>query len=181
MRDLVERASRGDRDAFDAIVLATVDHLYAIAYRILRDVHGAEDAVQTALLDAWRDLPALRDSERFDAWLRRLLVHACYDEAKRRRAAQARLSVVKVEPSTFDRTAELADRDELERAFGRLPPEQRAIVVLHHYGGLPLAEIAASMGISIGTAKSRLHYAMSGLRAAVEADRRSASSMERFA
>jgi RNA polymerase sigma-70 factor (ECF subfamily) len=179
VRDLVERASRGDRDAFDALASASVDRLYAIAHRILRDTDRAEDAVQSALLEAWRDLPRLRETDKFDAWMRRLLVHACYDEAKRQRAYRATLTVVPIEPSTSDRTDDLADRDELERAFRRLSPEQRMVVVLFHYADLPLAEVASTLGISVGTVKSRLHYAMRGLRAAVEADSRAAEAMER--
>jgi RNA polymerase sigma-70 factor (ECF subfamily) len=181
VRDLVERASQGDRDAFDALALASVDRLYAIAQRILRDVDRAEDAVQSALLEAWRDLPSLREADKFDAWMRRLLVHACYDEARRQRAFRATLTVVPVEPSTADRSDDLADRDSLERAFRRLSPEQRAVVVLFHYVDLPLAEIAGTLGLSIGTVKSRLHYAMRGLRAAVEADNRATDVMERLA
>jgi RNA polymerase sigma-70 factor (ECF subfamily) len=181
VRDLVEQASRGDRDAFDALAAASVDRLYAIAHRILRDVDRAEDAVQTALLDAWRDLPRLRDVDRFDAWLRRLLVHACYDEAKRQRAYRAALTVVQIEPSTADQTADLADRDAIERAFRRLSPEHRAVVVLHHYVDLPLTEVASTLGVSVGTVKSRLHYAMRGLRAGVDADSRPAEAMERLA
>ena len=181
VRDLVEQASRGDRDAFDALAAASVDRLYAVAHRILRDVDRAEDAVQAALLDAWRDLPRLREPAKFDAWVRRLLVHACYDEAKRQRTFRATLRIVRIEPSTSDRTADLEDRDELERAFRRLPPEQRAVIVLHHYDDLPLAEIAETLGIPVGTVKSRLHYAMRTLRAAVEADRRPARTPERSA
>ena len=140
VHDLVVRASQGDRHAFDALASMSVDRLYAIAHRILRDVDRAEDAVQSALLDAWRDLPRLREPDRFDAWVRRLLVHACYDEARRERSFRGTLRVLTLEPSTSDATSDLADRDELERAFRRLAPEQRAVVVLHHYDGLPGAE-----------------------------------------
>lgn len=181
VRDLVELASQGDRDAFTALAAASVDRLYAIAYRILRDVARAEDAVQSALLEAWRDLPHLRDHDKFEPWLRRLLVRSCYDEAKRQRAFVANLRVVSIEPAESDTSSDLADRDQLERAFRRLPTEQRAVVVLHHYLGLPLTEVAASLQIPIGTARSRLHYAMRGLRAAVEADTRSVRNEERLA
>ena len=80
--ELVERARTGDRDAFASLVSSSIDGCYALAYRILRDPHRAQDATQQALLGAWRDLPSLRDIERFDAWLHRLVVHACYAEAR---------------------------------------------------------------------------------------------------
>ncbi len=147
MRDLVERARRGDRDAFASLVHATSDRLYALASRILRDGDLAEDAMQGALITAWRQLPTLRDPDRFEAWVRRLLVHACYAEARRRR-----------------------DRDVLERVFRRLPVEQRAVFVLHHHLGLALTEIAETLEIPAGTTRSRLDYATRTLRAAVEAD-----------
>ncbi len=181
MRDLVEQASRGDRDAFDALVAAAVHRLLPIAYRILRDAGRAEDAVQVALLDAWRDLPRLRDPDRFEAWLRRLLVNACYDEARRERTFRASLTVIPLEPASADASADVADRDQLERAFRRLPVDHRTVVVLHHYADLPVAEVASTLGIPIGTVKSRLHHAMRGLKAAVEADSRPAATMERSA
>jgi RNA polymerase sigma-70 factor (ECF subfamily) len=181
VRDLVELASRGDRDAFNALAAASVDRLYATAYRILRDAHRAEDAVQSALLDAWRDLPRLRHHDKFDAWLRRLLVHACYDEAKRHRAFQASVRVLSIEPAEDDRSGGVADRDLIERAFRRLSMEQRAVVVLHHYVGLSLPEVAATLGIPVGTAKSRLHYAVRSARALMEAENGSAPTKERLA
>lgn len=169
--ELVERARRGDRDAFATIAAASVDRCYAIAYRILRDPHRAQDATQQALLGAWRDLPTLADVERFDAWLHRLVVHACYGHARSDRRWEARIQ--RIPSDAFDSPAEvdaIADRDQLERGFRRLSPEQRAIVVLHHYVGYPLTEIATALGIPVGTARSRLHYAIRQLRAALEAD-----------
>ena len=154
-RALVEAAQRGDHDAFEALAIGAADRLFAIARLILRDVHLAEDAVQDALIHAWRDLPRLRDPERFDAWMRRLLVNACADQGRYRRRWSAEIQVVRAEPVTDDAIGSMADRDQLERGFRRLKPEQRAAVVLHFYVGLTAPEVADTLGIPVGTAKSR--------------------------
>jgi RNA polymerase sigma-70 factor (ECF subfamily) len=170
---VVERARRGDRDAFADLVHQASDGLFAIAFRILRDTGLAEDALQNALVSAWRQLPRLRDPDRVEAWLYRVLVNCCYVEARRSRrwSATVRLIPERDEPTTPDASRLAADRDELDRAFRRLPVDQRAVFVLHHYVGLPLVEIAETLGIPAGTARSRLHYATRALRSAVEADR----------
>jgi RNA polymerase sigma factor (sigma-70 family) len=171
VRDVVERAMRGDREAFGSLVNQTSDRMYAIATRILRDTHLAEDALQGAFITAWRQLPTLRDPDRFEAWARKLLVHACYAEARRRRSWAANVRVLPVDgPAAPDELISVADRDALDRAFRRLTVEQRAVFVLHHHLGLSLVEIADTLGIPPGTARSRLHYATRTLRAAVEAD-----------
>jgi RNA polymerase sigma-70 factor (ECF subfamily) len=170
---LVERARAGDEEAFASLARASGDRLLAIAYRILRDLGLAEDAVQQTLVLAWRELPTLRDLDRFDAWLRRLLVNACYREARRNRNVAANVRALPMDLA--DRTDDynsVVERDQLERGFRRLPPEQRAIFVFHHYLGLNLAEVAAELGVPLGTVKSRLHYATNTLRAALEADLR---------
>jgi RNA polymerase sigma-70 factor, ECF subfamily len=180
--DLVARASKGDQDAFAKLATQHADRCYALAYRILRDQQRAEDAAQQALLGAWRDLPRLKDPERFDAWLHRLVVHACYAEARGDRRWTARVRLISTEPRLDPDTATaVAARDELERGFRRLSPEQRAVVALHHYLGYPLTEIAATLGIPVGTVRSRLHYATRQLRAAIEADARPVTSKERTA
>jgi RNA polymerase sigma-70 factor, ECF subfamily len=181
--ELVERAKRGDRDAFASIAAASVDRCYALAYRILRDPHQAQDAAQQALLGAWRDLPTLRDVERFDAWLHRLVVNACYVESRGERRWTARVRMVSVVPdATPDIAASIAMRDELEGAFRHLSPEHRAVVVLHHYLGYQLTEIAEVLGIPAGTARSRLHHAVRQLRVVLDADGRpGAASGERTA
>jgi RNA polymerase sigma-70 factor (ECF subfamily) len=171
--DLVEQAQCGDRDAFGILARTRGDRLFGIANRILRDIDRSEDAVQQALVIAWRELPRLRDPDRFDAWITRLLVHACYLEARRARQWSASIRVLPIEgPAAPDGTQSVADRDELERGFRRLPPEQRAILVLRHYLGLDPAEIAETLGIPVGTARSRLHYAHRAMRAALEAAER---------
>ncbi len=134
-RDLVDQAKRGDEEAFDALARMVGDRCMAIACRILRDADRAEDAVQAALITAWRELRTLRDPDRFEPWLH----------------PEGILTV--------------NDRDQLERAFRRLTLEQRAVLVFHHYLGLPLPEVADRLGIPRGTAKSRLHHATAALRA----------------
>ena len=170
--ELVARAARGDAEAFDALARDRIDRLFAIASRILRNHHDAEDAVQQALWTAWSDLPGLREPARFDAWLYRLLIRACYraGHARRRRAA-----IVSIVPEMDDLPGTviadaIVDRDALERAFASLSTEHRAVVVLHHYEGVPLVEIAETLGIPVGTARSRLHYALKRRREALEAD-----------
>jgi RNA polymerase sigma-70 factor (ECF subfamily) len=172
-RDLVELAQRGDQEAFAILARTRGDMLFGVARRILRDVGLAEDAVQQMLVIAWRELPRLRDPDRFDAWLQRMLVHVCYAEARRKRAWSANIRVLPVDgPTAPDELASLADRDEVERGFRRLSPEQRAILVLHHYRGLDSNEIGEVLDIPAGTARSRLHYAHRAMRALLEADAR---------
>jgi RNA polymerase sigma-70 factor (ECF subfamily) len=175
-RELVLRAQGGSREAFGVLLGGSIDHCYAVAYRVLRDSELARDAVQGALLEAWKDLGKLRDPERFEAWLTRLVINACYSEARRERRWTAKLGLLPAgRPADPDIAESFANRDELERAFRRLPVDERAVVVLHHYAGLSLEEIAATLEIPAGTARSRLHYALRQLRAAIEADARSAS------
>ena len=176
-RDLVEQAQRGDREAFAILARTHGDRLMAIAHRILRDVARAEDAVQQTLVIAWRELPGLRDPDRFDAWLQRLLVNATYAEARRWRNWSANVRLLPVDgPAGSDETLSFDNRDRLERGFRRLPPDQRAILVFTHYLGLAPAEIAERLGIPVGTARSRLHYAHRAMRAAIEADERPAAA-----
>jgi len=173
----VHQAKRGDREAFASLAAGAIDRLFAISRLILRDAGLAEDAVQDALVRAWRDLPTLRDVERFDAWLYRLLVRSCADIGRRRRRWRSELSVVSIEPAEPDRAAELADRDQLERGLRRLGDAQRTILILHFYVGLSPSEAADALDIPVGTAKSRLHYAIDALRAALAADERSVGEL----
>jgi RNA polymerase sigma-70 factor (ECF subfamily) len=174
--DLVRLARDGDRDAYDVLLTQLIDHLYRIARLILRDYDRADDAVQEALVRCWRDLPRLRDLDRFDAWLNRILLNAVTDEARVRRRIDAGVTRLRLDPSEADSSGALADRDELARVFDRLSIDHRTIVVLHHYLGLTVDEAAATIGIPVGTAKSRLHYATEALRAALEADARGVSA-----
>lgn len=170
-RSVVERAARGDRDAFALLAARSIDRLYRIAERILRDPEAARDATQQALVEAWRGLPSLRDPERWEAWTYRLLVRAAYREAGRGQPLVGRVRLLAIDATVTDAAGAIADRDELERAFRTLSPQHRAVVVLHHYEGLPLTEVAATLGIPAGTARSRLHNALRALRSALEAER----------
>ncbi len=171
---LVERAQQGDDVAFAELVDLDGDRCYAIAYRILRDVERAQDAVQQAFLLAWRKLPRLRDADRYEVWLHRLLVNACYEEYRRYRRWSTHVRALPVDgPETTDATLGVADRDALDRAFIGLSPEHRAVIVLHHHVGMPLATIAEVLGVPVGTVKSRLHNATRSMRAALRADYRS--------
>jgi len=172
--DLVIRAQHGDEEAFTSLAVAVGDRLHAVAHRILRDIELAEDATQQALLAIWRDLPQLRDPARFDAWSYRLLVRACYAEGRRSRqwTPNMRLLPSPEEPMQADGSSVVVDRDQLERGFRRLSIDHRAVVVLHHYLDWPLDRVADTLGIPAGTARSRLHHAMRGLRAALDADAR---------
>jgi RNA polymerase sigma-70 factor, ECF subfamily len=170
---LVRRAMAGDLEAFTELARLQIDRLYGIARLILRDSEQAEDAAQEALIAAWRDIAGLRDPDRFESWLRSLLVHACYREARRTR--RRRVIEAQVEP-TMARWADpeggLAERDELERGLIRLTPEQRALIVLHYYLELPVHETALALRIPVGTVKSRLSRTTQQLRAALDADAR---------
>jgi RNA polymerase sigma-70 factor (ECF subfamily) len=174
-RDLVVRAQGGDLDAFSMLTAGITDRLFAAARLILRHDEQAADAVQDALLAAWLDLRGLRDPERFEAWLHRLLVRACYRAAKRRRErAIVELKLASTANGvTPDAQRSVAVHDQLERGFRRLSTEQRAVIVLHHYLGLSLAESAEVLAIPLGTMQSRLSRATGAMRAALEADERS--------
>jgi RNA polymerase sigma-70 factor (ECF subfamily) len=176
-RGLVESAMHGDEEAFDELVERIGDSLYSVARRILRDTILAQDATQQALLDAWRHLPQLRDPDRFEAWTHRLLVHACYAEARRERRHRGNLRLLpRHEGSGPDSSSRIATQDQLDGAFRHLSVEHRTVVVLVHYLGLSPTEAAERMGTPPGTARSRLHYALQQLRSALEADARPATS-----
>jgi RNA polymerase sigma-70 factor (ECF subfamily) len=171
-RDLVEAAQHGDHEAFEVLASAAVDRLYAVARLVLGDAHQAEDAVQDALVSAWQSLPELRDPERWEAWLHRLIVNACADQGRRRKRQSMEVRMVRFEPAIADPALSVDDRDQLDRGFRRLRDDQRTAVVLHLYLGLSVPEVADALGVPVGTAKSRIHYAVEALRAALEADAR---------
>lgn len=182
MRELVDQAKRGDEEAFDALARMVGDRCMAIASWILRDADLAEDAVQAALVRAWRELRSLRDPDRFEAWLHRILTNECYAEARRRTRWSANIRVLPIADSVdTGGILTVNDRDQLERAFRRLTLEQRSVLVFHHYLDLPLPEVAGRLGIPLGTAKSRLRLATAALRASLDADDRTATSEERLA
>ena len=170
-RGLVERARGGDHDAFAELARAAVVRLDQAARLILRDPELARDAVQEGLIRAWRDLPKLREPDRFDAWLYRLVVNSCIDQTRRRRrrVVEVELSPMHA-PFASDMSGALADRDQVDRVLRNLDERGRAVVVLHYFLGLPLTEVAATLGIPVGTVKSRLHRALGEMRVAISAD-----------
>ena len=171
-RWLVERAREGDHDAFAELARAAVVRLDEVARLIVRDPELARDAVQDALIRAWRDLPSLRDPDRFEAWLRRLAVNACFDQARRRKRRVVEVELTSLHaPAAADSSADQANREVVAQVLRRLDDHGRAIVVLHYYLGLPLAEVAVTLGIPIGTVKSRLHRALGEMRLAIEPER----------
>ena len=164
-RDVVLRAQQGDHEAFAVLAGAALTRLDTAARLILRDSDRAKDAVQNALVRAWRDLPQLRDPDRWEAWLHRLLVRSCYDELRRTRHRSMEVTMTSVElPAALDEAAATLRRADIERAFLALDPNQRLVVVLHYYLDLPLPQVAAAAGVPIGTAKSRLHRGLVALR-----------------
>jgi RNA polymerase sigma-70 factor (ECF subfamily) len=170
-RDLVERAGRGDHDAFAALVNASIPRLEAVARLILRDHELARDAVQDAFFRAWRDLPGLRNPDRFDAWMHRLIVNACLDTLRKRRRRPMEVELTPLAPPSIgDETGSVIDRDQLERAFRRLDPGQRAVLVLHYYLGMSVPMVAETLGVPIGTAQSRLGRALATMRTMLGAE-----------
>ncbi len=164
-RALVERAREGDHDAFTTLLDARLARLDAAAHLILRDGELARDAVQEALIRAWRDLPGLRDPDRFEAWLHRLVVNACLDLLRRRKRRVIEVELLPIDhPATRDVATDLADRQLLDAALARLDPGHRAVVALHYLLGMPLPDVARTLGIPSGTAKSRLHYSLAAMR-----------------
>jgi len=172
-RELVERARSGDRDAYEALARATAPRLYATAHRIVRDGDRADEAVQKTLVAMWRELPSLRDPDRFDSWTYRLVVRFCLEDSRRtRRTGIHEIQMDELTPARSDAYADADLRDQLNRALAELSLEHRTVVVLHYYSGIPLGEIAQILGVPYGTVGSRLHHATRALRAAVAAGER---------
>ena len=171
--ELVTRAQRGDREAFGLLAVSLGDRLFALAFRIVGDADLAADAAQQALVGIWRDLPQLHDPARFDAWSNRLLVRACYAESRKARWRPSLRVLPVADPiAATDDTSLVIDRDQIERAARRLSVDHRVVVALHYYLDLSLAEISSMLGVPSGTVRSRLRYAMRGLRSALDADAR---------
>jgi RNA polymerase sigma-70 factor (ECF subfamily) len=179
---LVLRARSGDGAAFEVLVDTRIDRCYRIAWSILSNDDDAADATQDAFVAAWRQLPRLRDSSAFDGWLNRIVANTALSARRHRvrlREVAVRPAVPGAEPSQLEpppdlpaRTQmdEMVDNDAIGRAFDRLRPQDRAILVLHHVDERPVAEIARSLGVPLGTAKWRLHIARRALEKAMEAE-----------
>ena len=180
---LVRRAAIGDAGAFDLLVSTRLDRCYRLAYSILANEADARDATQEAFMSAWRQLPRLREQSSFDGWLNRIVANA----ARMSRRHRVRLREVQVnrtgddgptgdpEPERADPAAgraidQVASTDAIGRAFDRLREHHRLILVLHHVEERPLAEIARTLGIAVGTAKWRLHEARRALERAMEVE-----------
>lgn len=170
--EIVIRAQGGDAAAYTVLATRIADRFLSVARRILRDVYLAEDATQQALVSVWRELPRLREPERFDAWAYRILVHACYAEGRHHRRWEPSLRWIGHEAIAPDTLDAVADRDQIARGFRRLSIDHRTVIVLHYYLDLPLDQVAEILRIPEGTAHSRLHHAMRSLRAALDADLR---------
>jgi RNA polymerase sigma-70 factor (ECF subfamily) len=172
-REVVEQASKGDRRAFETLAASVLDRLFGAAILILHDRTNAEDAVQETLIRTWRDLPRLREPDRFDPWIHSVLVHACLDLARHERRNRLELEVpawITDEAEGFE--TDLADRDAIGRALARLHPRERAVLVLRFFLGMTPPQIAEALRVPVGTAKSRLHNAQGAMRAAIDADTR---------
>jgi RNA polymerase sigma-70 factor (ECF subfamily) len=172
-RDLVERAQRGDSAAFAELATLISDRLFAIARRILRDPDEAGDALQASLVRIWRDLPTLRDPDKFEGWSYRVAVRCCQATRRQAHRSVGTLELLPAHAAMGDAQSAVALQDELEQAFRSLTHEQRAVLVLTYYRDMPIEAVADVVGVSVGTVKSRLHYARKAMRAAVEANSRS--------
>lgn len=169
---VVERARSGDREAYEHLAREAAQRLYPVAFRMVRDRDLADEALQRALVAIWKELPKLRDPDKFEAWSYRVLMRFCSDELRRRGRQTRGVTDLSRAMASSDQQADLADRDQLERAFSRLSPDHRAVVVLTYYGGLTGAEAAAALGVAPGTVASRLHHALRHMRALLDADSR---------
>jgi len=176
--ELVARAQTGDREAFEEIAASVVRRLYGTATLIIRDPDAASDAVQETLISVWQNLPSLRDPNLFDGWLNRILVRSCYKAIRGRRRSRLEVQVMEVDVPVGSDEHRVDALDRIERAFRRLTTEHRTVLVLHHRLGLQMDEVAETIGIPVGTAKSRLHRAAAALRAALEADDRAGGFMK---
>lgn len=169
--DLVVRAQDGDEIAFARLADGIYGRLQQLAFRILRDPELARDAAQQAALSMWRNLPQLRDPARFEAWSYRLCVNACYSESRRRTYHSLEVEPLPgheaVSPDEYQR---VIDHDQLERGFRHLSVDHRVVLVMHHYLGMPVDQVAATLEIPLGTVKSRMNRALQQMRRALTAD-----------
>jgi RNA polymerase sigma-70 factor (ECF subfamily) len=183
-RELVVKARDGDMEAYSDLVRLAHPRLFNVARLILRDSDRAGDAVQDALLLAWRHVRSLRDPDAWDAWLHRLTVRACYKVAKKER--RRREIEVNVDPDPAmarvpDASIDVAEREWLMTELGRLDIDRRAVVVLHYFLDLTVDQVADILDIPRGTVASRLYRGLDQLRSSLSPEPRHAtdSSAER--
>jgi len=175
--DAVQRAMAGDHEAFSRLAERSMGKLYRSAILILRNRDEAEEAVQEAIIRAWRWLPTLRDPQKFDGWLYRLLVHACQDEVRKRDRALRHFDSGHIERGR-DQLAAILDNEELDEPLSRLTPDQRAVLVLVYYLGFSLRDAAPVLGIRVGTLKSRLHRSLRALQSDLTRNRPDGTKQE---
>jgi len=174
-RDLVVRAQQGDLAAFEELIRHRLDRLFRTACGILGSPAEAEDATQEACIAAWKKLPSLRDVDRLDAWLGRILLNACRMQLRTR--GRVREITLDDERSTRDlqdpgRMSErMEEVDLVIRALDKISVDDRALLVLHHVHHERVASIAATLGIPAGTVKWRLSRARRAVQMAMEGDR----------
>jgi RNA polymerase sigma-70 factor (ECF subfamily) len=177
---LLKLAADGDADAFDAVLRPRLDKLFRMAVAITRSEPDARDATQEACVLAWRELPRLREHDRFDSWLSQILVNSCrmllrhnrggtireisMDDPLRPLSQKQRASATEID--------DVGETEAIQAAFERLDPAVRALLVLHYVEGRPLADIARVMGSPVGTIKWRLSNARGALEKALKAERR---------
>jgi RNA polymerase sigma-70 factor (ECF subfamily) len=163
-------------DALDypRLAHAHADAAFQLAGYLLGNEADAEDALQDALVKAWRAWPTLREPTSFDAWFDRIVVNVCRDRMRRRRAIRMVAIDEAHEVAGDDRFAAMLARDELGRAVSRLDPDHRAVVALRFWLDLTVDDVARRLDLPAGTVKSRLHYAMESLRAELKAPSRGA-------
>lgn len=178
---LVIRAAGGDDDAFEELITPRLERLFRMARAIVRDESLARDVIQDACVHAWRELASLRDAGRFDAWLTQVVVNGCRSQLRRTKRRAVR-EIAFDDPDPRGRSPQIrseerllgdqvVDAEAVRRAFVRLNPDQRTVLVLHYVDDRPVAEIAAAMGVPSGTVKWRLSRAREALRRALEAER----------
>ena len=175
---LVRLAQGGDQEAFRSLVVANHARLLRVAQGVLRDPHVAEDAVQQAFLDIWRDLRRLRDAGKFEGWSYKLLLRVCYAEARRmpRWVPDSQIPAA-ARPRVGDVFGVVVDRDQLSRGFQHLSTDHRAVIVLRYLMDLSPEQVAEALGIPRKTVYSRLGRAMDALRSALEAESRAQSPL----
>jgi len=170
----VLEARAGSSDAFERVVQDVIGWAHRLAAVILGSEDAAADATQNALVAAWRELPQLRDTDRFDPWFRRILVNEC--RMQLRRDGRAREVPMPDDPEGLGRLVgasrtlvQVEAVDLLDRAFERLDPDDRVLIALHYLDGRPLSEIADAVHLPLGTVKWRLHEARRTILQALEA------------
>jgi RNA polymerase sigma-70 factor (ECF subfamily) len=166
--ELVIQARSGSDGAFMGLVELETPDAYRLTLSILRHSHDAEDALQEAFVRAWRELPDLRDCERWQAWFRRIVVSAAIDTGRRKNSHRFVPLGFHEPPPDDDASDSFADRDEVVRAMGSLDTKDRALLALRFGHDLELPDVAAALGIPLGTAKSRLHRALARMRKELE-------------